>query len=62
MVHNAKFMVKALLAENKFSQVAWLAKLLSGKEYTKSFLNLTRVLLACTNNYYVNPDDRKDLE
>ena len=62
MVHNAKTLVRALLAPNKFTQISHLAKLMSGKEYTKSFLYTTRVLLECRDINFVNDTDRKDIE
>ena len=61
MVHNAKTFVRALLAPNKFKQISHLAKLTSGKEYTKSFLYLTRILLECRDRNFVNDTDYKDI-
>ena len=61
MLHNAKVFVRALLAENKYTQLLHLSKLNSGKEYTNSFLRLTKILLdAGPQN--VNDTDRKSLE
>ena len=61
MLHNAKVFVRALLAENKYTQLLHLSKLNSGKEYTNSFLRLTKILLDASPQS-VNDTDRKNLE
>ena len=63
MVHNAKMFVRSLvMAQDKFTQLLYLAKLKSGKEFTKSLHYLTDVLLRCRNRYILNDTDRADLE
>lgn len=63
MMHNAKTFVRALLAQNKLSQLVHLSRLRSGKEYTKSFLHTTQLLLAIPrNSSFMTAADRKDIE
>lgn len=62
MIHNSKTFVKALLVPDQYSQVLLLSQLKSGKEYFKSFLNTTDLLLRCRNKRFLNDTDRKDIE
>ena len=62
MIHNAKLFVRALLAQDLYTQLAHLTKLKSAKHFNKSFLHTTELLLACRDSRHVNDTDRKDLE
>ena len=62
MMHNAKTFVRALLARDKFTQIVQLCKIKSGKEYFKSFLHTTKLLVECTDYRFCTETDRKDIE
>ena len=65
MLYNAKVFTRALLAQDKYTQLLHLSKLNSGKDYTKSFLRHTKILLDADSNeggLIVFEEDRKNLE
>ena len=62
MMHNSKYFVRALLARDLYTQLLYLARLKSGKEFYRSFIHSTNTLLACRNSKYLNDTDRKDIE
>lgn len=61
MLHNAKTMVKALLARDKYTKLLHLTRLKSGREYIRDFEHTQKLLLACKNPRYVNQEDKKEM-
>lgn len=61
MLWNAKCMIRALRAPSSFEQVNSLLGLTNMRKYLSETRRTKRLLLKCTNSYYVNDSDKKEL-
>ena len=62
MLYNTKNFVRALLAQDKYTQMVHLLKLKSGKGFFKSLVYTTKILIACRDPRFMNDSDRRELE
>ena len=61
MLWNAKCLVRAMLGTNSFQQVNNLLYLTNVRKYFNDYRRVKKVLLKCSNGFYVTEEDVKDL-
>ena len=62
MLWNAKCFVRTCLGRNSFEQINNLLYITNVRKYLNDVRRVKKVLLKCTNNYYVNDEDKKELQ
>ena len=62
MLYNAKCLVWALTGQKSFDQVVNLMNLTVTRKFLADVRRTKKILRKCTNDYYVNAQDKKELK
>ena len=61
MLWNVKCLLRAFRGQSSYEQILNLLNITSMRKYQKDVLRVKKLLSKCTNSYYVNDDDKKEL-
>ena len=61
MIWNAKCLVRSMLANGKYQQLLHAALLNSGPDYYRHTTYLNKLLMSCSNEYFVSKQDKQEI-